>query len=94
MTATTFMLLFSGAVGPWLTALLRRQQWTPDTVRVVAVAVAALCFIAGQAADGVLVWPLSGDFLTGLAAAVGLQQIGFNVYQRATPNAMDTVEKL
>lgn len=88
------MLLFSGVVCPWLTALLRRHQWSDDTVRVVAVLVAAAAFILGQALDGVLGWPLSSDFFVGLAAAVGLQQVGFSVYKRAAPNAMDKVERL
>lgn len=94
MTASTFMLLFSGAVCPWLTALLRRHQWSDDTVRVVAVVVAAAAFILGQAMDGVLSWPLTGDFFVGLAAAVGLQQTGYALYKRATPNAMDRVESI
>lgn len=94
MTASTFMLLFSGAVCPWLTALLRRHQWSDDTVRVVAVLVAAAAFVLGQAMDGALSWPLSSDFFMGLAAAVGLQQVGYSVYKRATPSAIDKVEKL
>lgn len=94
MDASTFMLLASGALCPWLTALLRRNNWSDDTVRVVAVLVAALCFILGQFADGVLSWPLSSDFFVGLAAAVGLQQVGYTVYKRATPNAMDRVESI
>lgn len=94
MSATSFMLLMSGAVCPWLTALLRRHNWSDDTVRVVAVLVAAFCFIAGQFADGVLAWPLSGDFFVGLAAAVGLQQMGYSVYKRAAPVTLDKVEKL
>lgn len=88
------MLLFSGAVCPWLTALLRRHQWSDDTVRVVAVLVAAAAFILGQSLDGALGWPLSGDFFVGLAAAVGLQQTGYALYKRAAPEVMRKAEDL
>lgn len=94
MSTTDFMLLFSGAASPWIVALLRRHSWSDDTIQVAAAAVAGLCFVLGQFADGALVWPLSSDFLIGLAAAFGLQQAAYQGYKRVTPKTLDKVERL
>jgi uncharacterized membrane protein YiaA len=94
VTVTAFMLLVSGGLSPWLVALMRRHSWSDDTVQVVALVVSAACYILGQWGDGLLAWPLSGDFLVGLAAAFGLNQGGYYLTKRVAPNAMDKVEKL
>lgn len=94
MTSTEFMLLVSGALSPWLVALLRKHNWSDDTIQIAAVIVSAACFIFGQLADGALHWPLSSDFLIGLAAAFGLQQAGYQGYKRVAPNVLSKVEKL
>lgn len=94
MSSTEFMLLVSGAVSPWLVALLRRHNWSDDTIQIVAVVVSAACFVLGQLADGALHWPLSSDFLIGLAAAFGLQQAGYMGYKRVAPTTLSKVEKL
>ena len=94
MTVTQFLLLFSASAGPWLVALMRRRSMSDDLVRAGAIVFAALCFVVGQFADGALSWPLTSDFLTGLAAAVGLQQVGYSVYKRVAPDALQKAEEL
>ena len=94
MTSTTFMLLAAGVVGPWLVAFLRKHNWSDELVVVVAAVVSLVCFLFGQFADGVLMWPPSQDFWLGLAAAFGLNQAGYRVAKRAVPAAMAKVESL
>jgi len=84
----------SASVGPWLVALMRKRSMSDDLVRAGAILFAGLCFVAGQFADNALSWPLTSDFLTGLAAAVGLQQAGYAVYKRVVPDALQKAEEL
>lgn len=72
--ATTLLL---SAFSPALVALVRRQTWPKELVVLVSLLIVAAIYVLGQFFDGLLAWPLSGDFWLGLAAAWGVQQTAY-----------------
>ena len=81
MTATTFIL---SALSPLLVALVRRCKWPKTVIVLLSLLIVAALYVAGQALDQSLTWPLTAQFWTGLAAAWGVQQASYKFLMRGS----------
>jgi len=91
--ASTALQLLAYAASTFLVAALRRRRWDQDLTAILSAAIIFLLYLAASALDGTLAWPLTGQFWTGLLAAYGTQQLGYNVFNSRPIDLITTVEQ-
>jgi hypothetical protein len=64
----------------FLIAVIRRRNWSSDLTTILSAAVILIFYVLASWLDGTLLWPLTGQFLTGLLAAYGTQQGAYNFF--------------